>query len=122
MARTVLTSQTTNRSGLTVSYTAGDAANGHEFNNDGETKIVHVKNGGVGTLTITIPTPGTVDGLAIADRTVTVGAGVEMFIGPFKNSRYGNNGASAGSGLVDVYLDLDVDASVTLAVIKAGNP
>lgn len=42
--------------------------------------FLHVKNGGGTTLTVTIVTPGTQDGLAIADRTVSLTAGTDQMI------------------------------------------
>lgn len=121
MPRTALTVQTTARTGLVATYTAASVANGHEFINSSEKVVLHVKNAGGGATVITIKTPGTVDGLAIADKTVTVSAGTEAFIGPFDNDDYGQDGAGSGTGATDVYIDLDVDTSVTLAAIKLGS-
>lgn len=116
MPRTALTVQSTSRDGLTATYSAGDATNDHEFDNSGQNVVLHVKNGGGSGITVTIVTPGTVDGLAIADKAVSVGAGVEMFIGPFNNSQYGS-----GTNSRSVYFDLDTDTSVTLAALKLGS-
>lgn len=110
MARTALTVQTISRSGLAPSYSNGDATNDHQFLNDGKT-FVHVKNGGGSSITVTIQTPGSVDGLAVADRDVTVANGAEKMIGPFPTATYNQSG-----GLV--YLDLSADTSVTLAAFK----
>ena len=56
--------------------------------NDGRT-FAHVKNGNSSTdLTVTIVTPLTVDGLAVADREVTVPRSEERFIGPFAPDAY----------------------------------
>lgn len=107
MARTALTVQTISRSGIAPSYASGDAANGHQFSNNGKT-FLHVKNGGGSSITVTIQTPGSVDGLAVADRTVTVANGAEKMIGPFPTTTYNQSG-----GLV--YVDLSADTSVTLA-------
>lgn len=116
MARTSLTVQTTDRDGLTTSYTAGDAANGHDWINT-QKEIIHIKNdGGVG-ITATFITQQTVDGLAVADKAVSVGAGVHMFIGPFSNDIYG---LTSGSDKL-VQVDLDTAASVTVAVMKVGS-
>lgn len=109
MARVALAVQTISRDGIVPAYTAGDATNHHEFVNDGKTYI-HVKNGGGGSITVTIDTPGSVDGLAIADRTVTVANGSEKKIGPFPSS-YNQSG-----GLV--YVNLSGATSVTLGAFK----
>lgn len=42
--------------------------------------FLHVKNANAGTCTVTLVTPGTVDGLAIADRTVAILTGAEAMI------------------------------------------
>ncbi len=110
MARTVLTVQEIARTGIVPAYVAGDATNDHEFVNDGKT-FVHVKNGGGAPIDVVFQTPGSVDGLAVADRTVSVGAGAEKMIGPFPTTTYNQSGGK-------VYLDLTVDTTVTLAAFK----
>ena len=50
--------------------------------------MLHVTNGSGGSLTVTIVTPGTSDGLAVADRTVTIPNGEERVIGPFLRAIY----------------------------------
>lgn len=106
MARGTLSVQQIARAGIVPAYTAGDAANGHQFANNEKT-FLHVKNAGVGSITVTLQTPGSVDGLAVADRTVTVANGAEKMIGPFPAAAYNQSG-----GLV--YVDLSGDTSVTL--------
>lgn len=117
MPRGTLTVQETSRDGLAASYTAGDATNGHQVDNSGQKTIVHIKNGGGGAVVATFVTGLTVDGLAVADRTVTISAGTDEFIGPFASATYGN----VDSGTTYVYIDLDVDTSVTLAALKVGS-
>lgn len=112
MARATLTPQDIVRTGLTQTYAAVDQANGNQFANDG-LMFLHVKNAGVGSTNVTIGTPGTVDGLAVADLVVAVGAGVEKMIGPFPAGIYNQAG-----GLV--YVDWSVGTSVTAAVLRMG--
>ena len=50
--------------------------------NDGCT-IVRFRNGGVGAVTVTIETPRTYAGLALADQTVAVAGGSTAYFGPF---------------------------------------
>ena len=83
----VLTVQEIARTGLDPTYAAATAG-GDEAPND-EISFLHVKNGSAGSLDVTIQTPGTVDGLAITDRTVAVPATSERMIGPFPASVYG---------------------------------
>lgn len=42
--------------------------------------LLHVRNGSASPITMTIVTPGLVDGLAVTDRTVAVPAGEERFV------------------------------------------
>ena len=115
MPRTALTIQSSSRDGLTVTYAAGDSANGHEVDNTTQNVMIHVKNEGVSSVDLTFITPKQVDGQSIGDRVVAVGAGVEMFIGPFNNDDYGS-----GTNFKTLYFDLSDDTSVTLAAIRVG--
>lgn len=81
---------------------------GYKISNDGRT-IVHVKNGNAATLTVTIQTPSTVDGLAVADRTVTILTTAEKeFVLPPAYYNQPDNSADAGK----VYMDFSVQTSV----------
>jgi hypothetical protein len=61
-----------------VDYTA--AASGGDTCQTGAGVLLMVKNGDASSHTVTLVTPGTVNGLAIADRAVPVDAGVELGI------------------------------------------
>ena len=80
------------------------------FQNDGKTILI-VTNGSASTLVVTIVTPGTVDGLAIGDRTVSIAAGVKEAIGPFQRRIYNYSDG-------DVTVEYDGTASVTAAVLR----
>ncbi len=110
MPRGTLTVQKIVRGGLEATYTAGDAADGHAYDPGGNA-FLHVVNGGVGDVTATIQTPGTVDGLAIADRTVVITATENRFLGD-----YGGHEYRQSDGLV--WVDFDVDTSLTLAALR----
>lgn len=109
MARGTITVQTISRSGLAPTYAAADSVNGQQFYND-ESTFLHVKNGGGGSINVTLNTPGTVDGLAVGDLVVAVGAGAEKMIGPFPPGIYNNSGY--------VYVDYSGATSVTVAAFK----
>lgn len=105
----LLTVAQISRAGLTKSLAAA-AGGGDTFSNDGRTYF-HILNGGGGSVTVTFVTTSVVDGNAVADTAVVVGAGAEMMIGPFPPATYNND-----SGLVSVtYSGV---TSVTVAAIR----
>jgi len=109
MARTVLAVQDVVRAGLNPVYSAANV-DGHSIQNDGRTAL-HVKTGAT-PCTVTFQTPGTVDGLAVADRTVALGATEERIIGPFPPTQYNQ---PTGDG---VYVDFSAVTSVTVAALR----
>jgi hypothetical protein len=110
MPRTALTVLQVTRTGLTPSYTAGNGSGGHSLPNNAGNEFIHVKTT-TNAVVVTIQTPGTVDGLAIADRTVSIGTSSERMIGPFPPSYY--NQADGA-----VYIDFDVVTGATIAAIR----
>lgn len=63
-----------------VNVTPDDAAAGGDQCATGSGVLLHVANGDASSHTVTLATPGTVDGLAVADRTVSVPAGQDAYI------------------------------------------
>lgn len=61
---------------------AAASASGDQFLNDGRV-VLYFKNTNASDRTITIVTAGTVNGLAIADVTLTISQDEEKIIGPF---------------------------------------
>lgn len=84
-----------NLTGLNATYSAVSASD--EFPNTSGNIIIHVKNGDASANTVSITTPKTVDGLAVADAGGSVPAGEERFFGPFKRGLFND-----GSGNVTV--------------------
>lgn len=76
--------------------TANAVAASDTFINDGNT-ILLVENGSGGSITVTITTTKTIEGLAVADQAVTIADGTEKAIGPFPKDLYNNS-----SGVVTV--------------------
>jgi len=106
-----IATQTISRTGLEAAYSAA-AAGGDDFVNTGK-EFIHIRNASVGDITVTIVTPATVDGLAVADRAVVVTAAEERFIGPFQTTYYNN---SSGK----VALTYSGVTTLTLAVLNPG--
>jgi hypothetical protein len=111
MSTVTLSVQTAARAGLTTTYTASGAspllnvADTFIFQNTGKEYLLFQKTGATACV-VTIDTPGTVDGLAVAQRTVTVGAGSGdaiattplVIAGPFPPATYNTPGTSMFSG------------------------
>ncbi len=109
MARSALAVQDVNRGGLTPAYSAAPV-DGHSFQNSGR-EVIHVKTTST-PCTVTIQTPGTVDGQAIGDRTVVIAGTSERLIGPFPAGTYNQ---PTGEG---VYVDFSAVTGVTVAVFR----
>ncbi len=92
MSNVDLTVQEVSRSGLDLRAAEATVvtANVYYFPNDGRTRL-YVRNATASTCVVTIDSPKTVDGLAVADRTASVAAAKEFEIGPFPTDYYNND-------------------------------
>lgn len=105
--------------GLAAVYAVAGAAAGqlnvsdsYQINNDGNT-ILHFKKSGLGACTVTVDTPYTVDGLAIAQRTITIPASTgDVFAGPFPRDIYNQ------PGVHDLRFTLSEITGLTCAVLR----
>lgn len=106
-----VSTQQIGKTGTAPTYSAADAAGDRVT--PGEGTFLHVKNASAAGITVTLVTPGTVDGLAVADRTSnSVAAGGEDFISLANAKLY-----RSSDGLAD--LTWSATASVTFAVLRA---
>jgi len=112
MADVRLSPQTLADTGITPSYTGSLlTTNTYKIRNDGRT-FVHFKKSGASDCVVTIQTPKTVGGLAVAEQTVTVVATTgDKMIGPFQPSIY-NDGAG------DVNITLSEVTGLTVGVVS----
>lgn len=110
MARTALAAQKVTEAGLNPAYTAANV-DGHSVS-AGQT-ILHVKNGGAGSINVTIQTGKTVAGRAIADDVVAVPAGGERLIALNDRDLLGRE-VEPDRGLC--YVDFSAVAAVTVAL------
>jgi hypothetical protein len=111
MGTVTLAVQDSGRAGTALTYTISgtspllNVADTFTFVNDGRVAVIFQKSG-ANPCTVTFDTPGTVDGLAIAQRTVTVAAGTSDVIantsfvvcGPFPPTIYNTPGTTMLSG------------------------
>jgi len=85
-----LSVQTIALAGITPTF-AAVAAGGDEIPNDGNTYVEIVNSSGANSYTATFATAATIEGVAIADPTVTVGVSSRKKIGPFPVSIFNNS-------------------------------
>lgn len=113
----------TGRTGTTaVTLEAADATNFNYFENTGK-EVVLIQNDDVAQQTVTFATPGTLDGSALPDLTITVAAGALAVVGPFPRSLYNTDytdDEEPPATHEDVVLVNASDADVKLAVIRVG--
>jgi len=107
MARTALQVQPITSAGTDLTLTSANV-DGHSVRNNGRTFIL-VVNGDASPMTVTLQTPGSVQGLAIADQTITVPASESRYIFFKKVHEQPNR---------DVYVDF---SSVTSLTCGAGS-
>lgn len=107
-----LTVQTTDRDGAEAALAAA-ASGGDEFANTGQ-ELLLVNNGSGAPITVTIVTQQSVDGLAVADKTVAVAAGELWVVGPFPTPIYND-----GDNLVQLTYSTETD--LTVGVLLPGS-
>lgn len=120
MARTELTLQTIDRDGIDPTYSSA-ITDGHAVNNASHKVFIHVINADASSKDITIITPNTIDGLALADLTVSVPASEERIIGPFPHAVYCKNDTTL-SITHAIWVDYSATTSVTIAALKLPDP
>ncbi len=98
--------------GLGATYTGSlSTSNTYQVRNTGRT-FLHFKKSGAGACVVTIETPVTIGGLAVAEQTVSVAASTgDEFIGPFPTNIY-NDGSH------DVRVTLSEITGLTVAVLE----
>ena len=101
MAQVELTVHPALRTGLniTTNDVTGASSNTYIFPNNGRV-VLYASNASGGPLDVTVVTPNTSDGLAVADRVVEVPDATAMLIGPFPKDIYNN-----ANGLVEFSLE-----------------
>ena len=112
MAEVRLTPEAVLPTGLAASYTGSlSTENTYLVRNTGRT-VLHVKKSGAGDCEVTIATPATLGGLAVAEQAVTVPATTgDRFIGPFPTHIYND-------GNHDLNLTFDEVTGLTIAVLE----
>ncbi|HBV97779.1 MAG: hypothetical protein JL50_02940 [Peptococcaceae bacterium BICA1-7] len=108
---TTLAVQSVAATGLNPSFTAADATGNNFPNAAGGKTFLAVKNGSVGSVTVTVNSQTECDQGFDHDLDVAVPAGQERWIGPFAQKRFND-----GAGLVSVTYSAVAD--VTVAAIS----
>lgn len=116
MARTTLAVNTISRTGIDSAATLAAAnAEGHYVQNGGD-MFLEVLNTNASPCTVTVQTPRTVDGLAVAELTVAVAQNKRMLIGPFPVATFNQVAANPGC----IYVDFSAVTNVTVAAWRLG--
>ncbi len=110
MARDLPAVQAFTTGGLLATYTAVSANNDAIVNNG--RRVVHVKNGSVGSINVTENIGQTIDGQTAAAKVVAIAAGADKFFGPWPQAYNQPDGSS------QVWIDYSATASVTRAVLE----
>jgi hypothetical protein len=108
MPRSKITPQRPTFSGIAPTYEPANV-DGNAVDLGGG-RVVHVKNASAGSITVTLPTPGTVAGLAISDQTITVAAGGEQMF------TVGDSRSPFKQPDLTAHIDYSAVTSVTVAV------
>ena len=111
MARSALSIQEISAAGLVATYSAANVDGNSILNTSKEDICLHVKNGGGGSINVTLQTPASSHGEPIAERVVAVAAAAETFFGPFNRDVFNQSDGS-------VYVDYSGVTSVTVAVLR----
>jgi hypothetical protein len=109
MPRQELVLQTPTSSGLTPAYST-PTVNGFYVSTNGNT-LVHVKNANAASCVVTLPVASTIDGNAVASKTITIPTGQERFIRLQREYLQPESSADAGRA----YMDFSIQTSVTAA-------
>ena len=116
MAMTTLAVQSAVQAGFVPSFTAANV-DGHGVENLNGNVVLYVKNGSASPITVTVATPGTVEGLAITDLAVTVANASEKIIGPFKKAVF-NQDLTTPALNSAIAVTFSAVTTVTVAAIK----
>lgn len=113
MARTALSVNTLARAGDDIEARLSAAnVDGHSVPNTGQMFLV-VKNTNASTCTVTIQTPKTVDGLAVAEMTFDVAQDEIQIVGLFPTSTFNQSGGV-------IYADFSAVTDVSIAAYRVG--
>ena len=117
MARVPLVKTAIVQAGLDMEVAGAlGAANADGYSVEGSGRVyLELKNAGASPCVVTVTTPGTVAGLAIADQVTTVPITTGHYkIGPWDTKAF--NRPASGSDAGKVYIDFDQVTSVTCAL------
>ena len=114
MAEVGLTKQSIVTTGLAPSMQAMATADNYTVANADELVFFYIDNQNAGTATVTIATPFTKDGLALAELTATLATTTQKMMGPFSKAYYNDS-----DGKLSVTVDV---VTVSIAALTLGSP
>lgn len=114
MSRAALTPTNVTRTGEDIATLSAANADGYAVSNDGATWF-EAANSDAGTVTITVQTPRTIDGLAVAEYTITVAQNERQIFGPFPRDTFNQ---SSGADKGKVYVDFSAVTGLTFGAYR----
>jgi hypothetical protein len=118
MARTALTVNTIITSGLADPSATTGTADGHMATNDGNV-FLEFNNANASSRIVTIQTPVTVSGFAVADQTITVPGSASRFkAGPFSMGLFNQLSGTTDAG--KIYIDYPAGQHTDITVRAFG--
>lgn len=106
----VIATQSIARPGGPATYAAVSA--GGDKVSPGDHTFLHIKNGNAATCTVTVVTPVTEGGFAVADLSLAIATGTDAFIGPLPAALFRDTDGYAS-------VTYSVSSSVTIAALAA---
>ena len=118
MARLAIAPSVITRTGVTQPAQTVGQVDGHKIANNGYV-VIEVNNiHATLARNVIVQTPGTVDGLAIADLTISVAALAIIMLGPFPPSYYNQVASDLGSIYVDEHAGSETDIKLRVYQIS----
>ena len=112
-----LSTQSPKSTGTAIAWTNSAASTTYTYDNSGSTQLLVWHNDGASVAVdniVTIVTPATLDGLALADRSITLTPGTIHVVGKLKRETY-----NSGSEVSFTVAGTDVGIKIKFAVVEA---
>ncbi len=118
MAYTNITPTRPSPAGVVLAITDGDNTNGNKIPNDGRVLLLLQNTSGSNTATVTIATPQTVGGLAVADQAIALAVSQSKICGPYPPEIYNQPAGDTDEGCLRLLITGAGAATVNVTPIQ----